>query len=83
MAMARRRQSRVHAIDIATAQGVDPKKFDWERFINMGDAKPTKVESYQLPAAVRYEIERIKRNGGHYVSPQDQVRFDSERAENN
>ena len=83
MAMARRRQSRVQAIDIATAQGVDPKKFDWERFINMGDTKPKYIEPHELPPAVRYEIERIIRNGGHYVAPEDQLRFDSERAENN
>ena len=79
MAMARRRQARIHAIDIATAQGVDPKKFDWQRFINTGDATSVVQQQMELPPAVRYEIERIKRNGGHYVAPEDQPRFDAER----
>ena len=77
--MARRRRQRVHAIEIATAAGVDPKKFDWERFVQTGASAPKQHDRPQLTGAILYEIERIKRNGGHYVAPEDQRRFDAER----
>ena len=70
---------RIHAIDVATAARADPKRVDWERFIAMGDTKQVVREGSPLPPGVLYEIERIKRNGGHYVAPEDQIRFDAER----
>ncbi len=70
---------RIHAIDVATIKRADLQKVDIERFINTG-VPAMAVQSPQiLPARVRYEIERIKRNDGHYVAPEDQVRFDAER----
>jgi len=77
--MARRRQQRILAIDIATVQGCDAKRMDWERFVNTGEAANTVVSEKRLPPSVMYEIERIRRNGGHYVAPEDQVKFDAER----
>lgn len=70
MAIGRREQQRIHAVDIANTMAAshDPKKKrDWDRFIKTGQLLDHQPVEIPVTPLIQRHIDRIRANAGRFV----------------